>query len=362
MQGSSTALPYQSTLPGERSALRQPVVDQSRRLQSFGKDSIVSGIVFAGIVTYEPDLARLASNLQRIAPQVARVLLFDNGSTTARQICQVANSIQGVEVHLSADNLGIATALNRLCRLAAQSGASHLVTLDQDSEASDGMVASLVEVSSPEVPIVTPFIVDRNKMTVTDFLALELPPLQYYRDPARKGAITSGSLIDLEVIRAVGGFADDFFIDYVDYELNARIMANGYRIARNNRTYLLHEVGRACSTWLWVPRKSIDGKWTFERFYSFGHTPFRCYYKARNRVLYTRRHWKSTILKNEGIWQIPQQLLLTLIFENQRPAKALAFVRGTIDGVVFRQRDAGSASRPQDDIEKMDEGGARPAR
>ncbi len=315
----------------------------------------MSGIVFAGIVTYEPDLARLASNLQRIAPQVARVLLFDNGSTTATQICQVANSIQGVEVHLSADNLGIATALNRLCGLAAQSGASHLVTLDQDSEASDGMVANLVEVSSPKVPIVTPFIVDRNKMTVADFLALELPPFQDYRDPARKGAITSGSLIDLEVIQAVGGFSDEFFIDYVDYELNARVMASGYRIVRNNRTYLLHEVGRARPTWLWVPRKSIDGRWMFERFYSFGHAPSRCYYKARNRVLYTRRHWKSTILKNEGIWQIPQQLLLTLLFENQRPAKALAFARGTIDGVMFRQRNVDSSSRPRDDVGRMDE-------
>ena len=36
-----------------------------------------------------------------------------------------------------------------------------------------------------------------------------------------------------------------FFIDYVDYDLNMRLMRAHYRIARAKQTYLLHRVGEA---------------------------------------------------------------------------------------------------------------------
>jgi rhamnosyltransferase len=286
----------------------------------------------AGIVTFNPDIDQLLENLRAVAPQVSSVLVFDNGSSNVSHVRDAVRDVENAELLECAHNVGIAAALNRISVVARERGGVWLVTLDQDSACAPDMVATLREYADELTPIVTPYIVDRNKITLDEYSRLELPPLQYHRRAASKGAITSGALLNLRTLDDVGGFDEVFFIDYVDYDLNMRFMRAGYRVARVNGTYLLHQVGNARKTWLRTPRKSLDGYWYWETFYSFGHSPTRCYYKARNRVLYSRKHWRFIGFGNEGIAQIPQQILLTLLFENERLSKLRAFIRGIRDG------------------------------
>jgi len=293
-------------------------------------------VVSAGIVTFEPDLVRLRENLAAIAPQVDSVYVFDNGSSNAAGILDIASRFDALTVIREPANLGIATALNRISERAAADGCSWLLTLDQDSVCPPDMVRVLQEASTERSALVTPYIVDRNKTPLHGLQLDSLPEVQEFRQPARKSAITSGSLMRLSAWQQVGGFDDRFFIDYVDYDFNQRLLDGGFSILRSNRTHLLHETGAARPTWLRVPRKDIDGTWRIERFYSFGHDPFRCYYKARNRVLFTRKHGRKLGITHEGIWQIPQQIALTLLFEPQRRAKMSAFARGIRDG--FREK------------------------
>lgn len=291
-------------------------------------------MIVAGIVTYEPDLERLRENLLSIISQVDAVIVFDNSAGHSDLIAGLLSDLGGsAEVMSNGENLGVATALNLLAVAAVERGAKYLVTLDQDSVSPPGMVDILLEAMGQRVGVVTPYIVDRNKITVADYRDMDLPMIEVYRQPARRGAITSGSLVDLKAWSHVGGFDDRFFIDYVDYEFNQRIMGAGYAIVRANRTYLLHEVGRARKTWLKVPRRDLSGHWRLESFYSFGHGAERCYYKARNRVLFTRKHGRELGISHEGIWQIPQQVVLTVLFETEKLDKVKAFWRGIIDGV-----------------------------
>lgn len=292
-----------------------------------------SGPILAGVVTFNPEVELMLKNLQAVSPQVHRVLVFDNGSDNVADVRQAVHKVENAELMECAQNVGIAAALNRLSVAALERGCGYLVTLDQDSVCAPDMVAKLRKHVNEMTPLVTPFIVDRNKTTLEGYAQLELPAVQYHRRAASKGAITSGSLLNLNTLEELGGFDELLFIDYVDYDLNMRLMRAGYRIARINGTYLLHEVGNARRTWLRTPRKSLDGRWYWETFYSFGHSPTRCYYKARNRVLYTKKHWRYIGFANEGIAQIPQQILLTLVFEEQRLSKLLAFARGIADGV-----------------------------
>lgn len=272
-------------------------------------------------------------NLRSVSPQVQGVWVFDNGSSNVAQVRGVVNEIENAHLVESVDNLGIAAALNRLATIAMERGYSWMVTLDQDSVCAPDMVLTLRKYADEKTPVVTPYIVDRNKVSVDGYRELELPPVQYFRHAASKGAITSGALTYLPILDEVGCFDELFFIDCVDYDLNMRIMRAGYRIARVNGTYLLHELGKADRTWLWTPRRALDGQWCWEPFYSFGHSPIRCYYKARNRVLYSKRHWRSIGFANEGVVQIPQQILLTLLFEERRLVKLRAFLRGIVDGI-----------------------------
>lgn len=299
-----------------------------------------STTVAAGIVTFEADIERFAQNLDSILTQVTEVVVFDNGSSNVdevRAVCERAGKVTLLE---SLHNRGIASALNRILIWCRDQGYEWFISLDQDSVVPDGMVLELVRIAAlTDASLVSPFIVDRNKMSPQDFGRLQLPPFDQFTQPARRGAITSGALNSVAALLRVGGFDDLFFIDYVDYDLNQRLMDAGFKVVRANRTYLLHEVGRANPTWLRVPRKSMDGQWHLERFYSFGHSEFRCYYKARNRVLFTRKHWRSLGFSHEGIWQLPQQVALTLLFESGRGPKLRAFVRGLISGIRIKKSE-----------------------
>jgi rhamnosyltransferase len=308
-----------------------------------------SGRTAAGVVTFNPDLVLLRENLRSITPQVSQVIVFDNASENIDDVLGVVREFDIAEVIESPHNAGIATALNRISLTAIERGFEWLVTLDQDSVCAPGMVATLRQHADDLTPLVTPYIVDRNKCSLEEYRRLDLPPIQYYRRAASKGAITSGGLLNLQTLNDVGGFDERFFIDYVDYDMDMRLLRAGYRIARANGTYLLHQVGDARRTWLRTPRKSLDGDWYWETFYSFGHSSTRCYYKARNRVLYSRKYWRSIGLCNEGIAQIPQQVLLTLMFEKGRVSKLRAFGRGIIDGIFLplsAHRQATPSAKP----------------
>lgn len=292
-------------------------------------------MIIAGIVTFQPDIDRLRQNLAAISPQVSEVIVYDNGSHNREELSKVVASVSNATVMLGGQNDGIAAALNRLAETALKHGAEYLVTLDQDSVCSDMMVSNLASVMGDRVGVgmVTPYIVDRNKMSMEEFHLLSLPEVERYSQPARRGAITSGALTDLQAWKSVGGFDELFFIDYVDYDFNQRLMDAGYSILRANTTPLLHEVGRANPTWLRVPRKDLGGNWHIEKFFSFGHSPTRCYYKARNRILFTRKHGRKLGLTHEGAWQLPQQIALTVIFEKEKTSKLKAFFRGIRDGI-----------------------------
>jgi rhamnosyltransferase len=288
--------------------------------------------VAAGVVTFNPDVELLLANLRAVSPQVQWIFLFDNASDNFFEVQDAIRNLDNIKLIPSARNVGIAAALNALALKAESEGYDWLLTLDQDSVCAPGMVQVLWSNANSSTPLVTPYIIDRNKISLDHFLNLDLPRIQYFRRAASKGAITSGGLLNIRALREIGGFDERMFIDYVDYDLNMRLLGAGYGIARVNGTYLLHEVGQARKTWLRTPRKTLDGRWAWEPFYSFGHSPQRCYFKSRNRVIYSRKYWKSIRFSNEGIAQIPQQVFLTLMFEKDRSAKLRAFTRGIIDG------------------------------
>ena len=290
-------------------------------------------MIIAGIVTFEPDINRLRENLEAISSQVPHLLIYDNGSSNSKEIENLAAAAKNVTVLRSPSNDGVAAALNRLAEAALNLEAKALLTLDQDSVCSPDLVFKLSNELKEGIGMVTPYVVDRNKQTLEEYRCIELPPTETYRQPARKGAITSGAIVDLAAWSRIGGFDEIFFIDYVDYDFNQRLMDAGYAILRVNAAPLLHEVGRAKRTWLRVPRKDLSGAWRIEPFFAFGHGPSRCYYKARNRVLFTRKHGRKLGITHEGVWQIPQQIVLTLLFERERFAKLQAFVRGIRDGM-----------------------------
>ena len=69
--------------------------------------------IYAGIVSFNPDLNRLRSNILSINEQT-KAVIFDNGSNNINEINKMILEFEDVVLIRSEKNLGIATALNRL--------------------------------------------------------------------------------------------------------------------------------------------------------------------------------------------------------------------------------------------------------
>lgn len=290
-------------------------------------------MISAGIVTYNPDLVRLKENIESVKQQVEKIFIVDNASKNIKDIRRISSEFQ-IKLYVFPENRGIAAALNKLAELSSDEGYWWMLFLDQDSVSTEGMVKKLSRWMDMNVGIVSPKILDRNKECKTkDYDSKDVTRIQ---TAARKGVITSGSLTNLKAWDRVGGFDEKMFIDYVDYDFNERLLLNDYKILKVNTADLIHECGSAKKTWLWTPRKESNGQWRLERFYSFGHSPKRCYYKARNRIYYSRKYWFDVWNKFEGVYQILPQILLTILFEDNKRAKLAAFQRGIRDGIDMR--------------------------
>lgn len=232
--------------------------------------------MIAGIVLYNPDISRLQQNIDAILPQVDKLVLIDNGSENIDKVqmllgqCYENNKTQ---LLLLGENLGIAVAQNRICQYAKQNGYKWAITLDQDSVSPNNLVEEYKKIiSDPYVGMICPKITDRNFGEIYDGLVHE----DIEEVPQ---CIASASAIRISVWEEVGGFYEPLFIDSVDFDICWSIREHGYKIIRNNKVVLLHEVGYSRVVHFAGKTRQI-----------YNHSPLRYYYMMRNGFIVGRRH------------------------------------------------------------------------
>ena len=106
-------------------------------------DDLVNKIC-AGFVTYNAEILRFIEALEAIEPQVDRVYIFDNGSTNINDIISRVKNKKNVVVIANRSNVGIATALNTLCKKAIEDNYDWLLTLDHDTICARRMLDDMV--------------------------------------------------------------------------------------------------------------------------------------------------------------------------------------------------------------------------
>jgi len=253
------------------------------------------------------------------------MVVVDNGSG-AEVVAQLRLASNNLHFHLIANerNLGIATALNIGCRWAISQHSKFLLLFDQDSEATENFVGSLLRAYQgadfrEKVGLVGANVIERRSGAS--------PPLLLDGEGRPMLTLTSGSLIRTEVFEECGRFEDDLFIDYVDHEYCLRIRSRGYRIMIADDAILRHDVG--------FPRiHKVLGIWSC---CCVHHAPGRRYYYARNLVALLRRYWET-----EPVWCRTEIAVLikstvkALLFEGCRIRKLWLAFRGILDGASGR--------------------------
>lgn len=149
-------------------------------------------IINGGIVTYNPDIEKLKKNISRIAGQVCKLVIADNGSKNIEDIKRLAAAFENVSVILNYENFGIARALNQIMKWSSNNGGDWTITLDQDSECSDCII-DLYKPSEKTRTIATRGVCDRYMISF--LTALSYTENCYsckYAQEKRPGDITLG--------------------------------------------------------------------------------------------------------------------------------------------------------------------------
>jgi rhamnosyltransferase len=256
---------------------------------------------------------------------------------------------RGIELIANPDNLGIAAALNQGLAALRGQGFAWCLTMDQDSLAAPDLVACLwqrvARSGDPaRIALVAPNVADAG-MPEGSRRWLSLEPVWgvgFRRLPcSREGlsqvvAITSGSLTNLEVWEALGGFDGELFIDYVDTDYCLRAVRAGYRVEVECGARLEHRVGS----------KTRHRWWRFTLTPTH-HSPLRRYYLCRNRLRMVRRHgfsWPHWLMYE--LAATAHTTLAILLAESQPMEKLRACLLGTWDGLRGRWGKAQRAFEP----------------
>lgn len=269
--------------------------------------------------------------------QVEKVIIVDNGSE--KETVDVLNEIQKqystVEIVYNKRNEGIATALNTGIEYAIENNYEWVLTMDNDSEATNNMLSSMKTVyesidlkERKDIVSIFPSHVEKGYGKYENIKESDLNNLKFDFIEAE---ITSGNLVKTEVFKALGLLEDRLFIDLVDVEICLRLLKNNLRMIKVEGAVLLHSLGNSTKRKILTKEVAVTN-----------HSALRRYYITRNRL----EIWKMykgldcQYLKNSRKDFIKEAVTLVL-FEKEKVAKIKAIRDGIRD---YRKNIFGKAN------------------
>jgi rhamnosyltransferase len=291
--------------------------------------------VCAVVVVYQPKLNILKLQLDLLVPQVATVVLVNNGCSESLSSWVAKQCFSSVPVIVgSGSNVGIAAAQNigvAHCKLL---GATHVVFFDQDSQPSENLVSILFEAAldlkrkSVLVGAVAPQYSDSNSGVYSGFARLGLLGHRKIIFDANESCveadffISSGMLIPVSTIDLVGGADESLFIDHVDTEWCFRARSLGYRLFGVPEAKLVHCLGSFRQRVWFLRWRSVPY-----------HAPFRYYYMFRNALLLMQRDYVPLRWKVSEVGRCFRAFIFFSLFSKNRLKCIKEMCRGVVDGV-----------------------------
>ena len=291
--------------------------------------------VTAVVVSYNPDHDRLRSLLDSILPQVARVVIADNGSGP-----ETVEFLRGLQRVLDFDliefgeNRGIAAAHNAGIRHAAALQHAYILLLDHDSVLAPDCVPQLLKAhrsltdAGVQLAAVGPRYLDETSGATAPFLRYTRWNFsKHYPTDAVdvievSVLISSGSLISAQVLEQVGLMDEALFIDCVDWDWCFRAASLGYRLFGVAAASMRHSLG---DSGIRILKRKIPL-----------HSPMRHYYAYRNNVLLCKRDTVPLSWKLHGFVRLGVRFAIYMMLSPHRLQRCRYIFRGVVDGLRNR--------------------------
>jgi rhamnosyltransferase len=232
---------------------------------------------------------------------VHKVFIIDNSDKNNQSLLDELK-LENAHYHFIGENKGIAAALNIGFEYARKHHAEWVLTMDQDS------IFEGTNFENYKKEVIE--YVDKEKVGIFsikhDFYGSKkenIVALSKYRE--KKWAMCSGNIVSCMAYHQVGGYREDFFTDWVDYEFCVRIKKVNYRIIECIQVTLKHFLGENImeTTFFGVKKYILD------------YPLWRKYYLARNMYITAKIH-KS--LSYSMYWHLFQELKQVLLYDHSK--------------------------------------------
>ena len=223
------------------------------------------------------------------------------------------NECENVYIISSGTNQGLSISLNLLCDAAIFQEYDYICLLDQDSTFNlnnlNKMISFINDFKSEKVAIFSPFIEYDHKI---------YPSNESNEFDEVDWAITSGTFVNLKYFACDKRFDENYFIDRIEFDYCQRILKDGYKIIRYNRSKIAQSLG-------------YPSKFLFFNYYQ--HSPLRNYYICRNRIyFYTKKSNLSyRVFIPKLLLASTRQVMRILFLEDRKLEKLKYILKGVID-------------------------------
>lgn len=258
-----------------------------------------------------------------IVNQVEFIVIVDNGSNkeTINVLKKLENQ-SNVKVIYNFENLGIATALNKGIEYAIKNKYEWILTMDNDSRATNNMVSSMLEWYkkvglNKNVVSIFPEYIEKNYIKDKEKCSSELYDYNFKYISFDN---TSGNLVKSSIFEEIGLFREDFFIDSVDHDFCLRIKNKGYKLVKVKGVKLLHSLGNTKTI-------NIFGK----NISCSNHSALRRYYITRNRCVMRRLYKYDKDYMDYDRKTLLNENVKILLFEKDKINKIKMSLKGYKD-------------------------------
>lgn len=257
-------------------------------------------------VLYNPNESVL-TNLNSYSNCVDVSVVVDNSDTKNEISQSLKNDPNFIYIDMDG-NKGIAAALNKGIEYLNSKNIDFALTMDQDSLFPTKYYPNILKLVNKYKTDYSVIGLNFNQDNGGLDEIIEVP---YW--------ITSGNFVNISDFMAVGGFMNELFIDYVDFELGYKFKKNGFKICYLKDFSLKHTIGNPIEIHLF-------GK----TYYAMNHSPIRYYYRYRN-AYYLYHFVDRQFFKKEYYKEMIVNTLKMLIYEKNQKVKFSMIRKGIQD-------------------------------
>lgn len=257
-------------------------------------------------VLYNPNESVL-TNLNSYSNCVDVSVVVDNSDTKNEISQSLKNDPNFIYIDMDG-NKGIAAALNKGIEYLNSKNIDFALTMDQDSLFPTKYYPNILKLVNKYKTDYSVIGLNFNQDNSGLDKIIEVP---YW--------ITSGNFVNISDFMSVGGFMNELFIDYVDFELGYKFKKNGFKICYLKNFSLKHTIGNPIEIHLFG-----------RTYYAMNHSPIRYYYRYRN-AYYLYHFVDRQFFKKEYYKEMIVNTLKMLIYEKNQKVKFSMIRKGIQD-------------------------------